>query len=227
MFSTALNTALDLLYPPGCAACDEPAEDAFCVPCRETLVELESPCPRCATPHGGTHCATCALMPLGLDAVRVPYAYGGALADALRHLKFGARTDLGDPLGRLLRPSLEGLAAGLDQPLVVPIPLPRSRLMSRGYNQAALIALGASRRICAERLKRVRETPPQVGLSGVARRTALRGAFAAPPGAFFERDVILVDDVMTTGATLAACAAAVRKAGARRIVGLTVARALA
>ena len=157
---------------------------------------------------------------------RSPYAYGGALADALRLLKFSARTDLGAPLGRLLAPSVADCAARLEAPLVVPVPLSRRRLAQRGYNQAALIALAAARGVRTELLFRVRDTPSQIGLSAAQRREALRGAFAAAPRAFAGRDVIVIDDVMTTGATLAACADALHQGGARRIVALTVARAL-
>lgn len=219
--------ALDLLYPPGCAACDGPiSTGAFCEPCSASLVELLDACPRCALPRDGS-CVGC--VGGALDAVFAAYAFGGALADALRFLKFAARIDLGEPLGALLVPQLHALLPRLATPLIVPVPLPTSRLKTRGYNQAALLALGAAEPlglvVRADLLHRTRDTEAQVGRPAGSRRLALAGAFAAA-SAVDGRDVVLVDDVMTTGATLTACALALRVAGARRVVALTVGRAL-
>jgi len=223
------TAALELLFPSGCASCDEPVVDghAFCSLCSETLVPVDDPCPRCATPRGGVSvCRVCLREPMPFSEARSAYAYGGAVADALRLLKFSARTDLGVPLGRLLAPLVAECASRLEAPIVVPVPLSRRRLARRGYNQAALIALAATRHVRTELLFRVRDTPSQIGLSAAQRREALRGAFSAVPRVFAGRDVIVIDDVMTTGATLAACANALHAEGARRIVALTVARAL-
>ena len=217
--------ALDLLFPPGCAACDDPLDDAglLCAPCAATLVPLERACPRCALPRGGVGaCVACAADPPPHDGARSLFAFGGAIADALRALKFAGRVDLGARLGAALAPLVEADA------LVIPVPLSRRRLAARGYNQAALIALGAvpGARVRTDLIFRVRETPAQVGQGQGARRAALRGAFAAAPDALAGRAIVLIDDVMTTGATLAACAEAARAAGAARVLALTVARAL-
>jgi len=230
VFHTA---ALDLLYPPGCAACDEPVDrTCFCLPCGETLLELEGPCPRCALPLlDGERCAACHGNPTGLDEAHAAFAFGGALADALRLLKFTARVDLGERLGGLLASALSSVLARRPGALVVPVPLSRARLRSRGYNQAALLALGAvevvspAKLVRTDLLARVRDTPAQVGRSAALRRAALFGAFRAT-AEVRDRDVVLIDDVMTTGATLAACAAALRAEGARHVVALTVGRAL-
>ena len=122
-------------------------------------------------------------------------------------------------------------------PLIVPVPLHALRQRERGFNQAELLAAGLVRalkerkgsqalRISGGYLRRVRATPPQTGLSPAARRENLRGAFEAGPGAKIRgRTVVVIDDVMTTGSTLSACARALKRAGAQTVIGLTLARA--
>ena len=230
------TATLDLLYPPGCAACDEPLTDSagFCELCSATLVEIERPCRSCALPQRlslQAQCVGCRGGPTPLDEVTAAFAFGGALADALRLLKFSARTDLGERLGVLLAPALARLVARYPDPLVVPVPLSRQRLAARGYNQSALLALGACAgadrklKVRVDVLDRIRDTAAQTGLTAPQRRMALSGAFRTT-AQVKGRTVLLVDDVMTTGATFAACAGAVRAAGASHVVALTVGRAL-
>jgi len=139
-------------------------------------------------------------------------------------LKFKRDLAAGVLLGRLLA---HRLPAGVE--LIVPIPLSRRRQAARGYNQAVELAIPVHRRlgiaIDPHALRRARDTPPQLGLSASARRLNVRGAFVGDPARLAGRHVALLDDVMTTGATLTAATRAVRAAGARSVSVWVVARA--
>jgi len=167
--------------------------------------------------------------------------YRGDLRAVILQLKFGHRERLGARLGALLvqvwlRVVPPELTAG-ELPLILPIPLHPSRQRERGFDQAELLARGLTRalrrdsttrslRVESGCLRRTRATAPQSGLSLVARRENVRGVFAVTePRRVRDRVVVLVDDVMTTGATLSACAASLKKAGARRVLAVTLARA--
>ena len=228
---------LQLILPSTCAACtclcDEGA--AFCEPCGATLDPVLRACPRCALPLGGegdrSECLGCLRAPPPWASAIAPYVFGAALAQAVRAWKLGARQALAGGLGAALAPSLSSLAPGVDA--LVPVPLHPRRLRARGFNQAFDLARSASRRAgprapgVADLLDRVRDTPPQATLDRAGRRDNVRGAFRVRG----RWDVIgahlcLIDDVMTTGATLAACAEALQEAGAARVDVLTLARAL-
>jgi ComF family protein len=142
-------------------------------------------------------------------------------------LKYGQERHLVDLLGGLLQQCLANRPLSVDA--LVPVPLDAARLRARGYNQAALLAasLGAALGwpVLPDALQRTRPTRPQVGLSPRERRANVRGAFGCPaPSLVQGRRLLLIDDVMTTGATLDACAEALVVAGAARVYGLVVAR---
>jgi ComF family protein len=224
-FTAAL---LDLLYPPRCAACreglDSSAEEPFCPTCRDAIDPVPPGCARCGLPGPAPVCGACLAAPPPFVACRAAGLLGGPLADAVHAFKYGARPALARPLGAWM-------SAGIPWPAgvtVVAVPLGRRRRIARGYDQAALLARSAARErglpFLAGAVRRVRETPPQVGRSRTERLANVRGAFAAGPGVL-GRDLVLVDDVVTTGATAAACAEALLVAGARSVSVAALARA--
>ncbi len=179
-------------------------------------------------------CDHCEPWPDALSQLHAPFEYGGALADAIIRSKWQARFDLIDPLAGLLVPSLRPLLACIDR--VVPVPLHGTRLRQRGYNQAALLAqaalfgCGVSRSrlrglLVPDLLRRTRPDPPAKRATIRERRARTQGAFAVASAASLRGlRVLVVDDVVTTGATLMACAQALQAAGATSVVGLALAR---
>jgi ComF family protein len=172
-------------------------------------------------------CGACAVAPPAFDWARAAGLYAGPLRDAVQRFKFGRRPALARPLAALV---LEQCAAAVPpRAVLVPIPLARERERERGFNQAALVAERVARGLGApvrERwLARTRATAPQTELDAAERRANVRGAFVASTAAA-GADVVLVDDVLTTGATAGECARALRAAGAASVGLLTVARVL-
>ena len=211
-----------LLAPARCAGCDA-GRWPLCASCRVSLAVVFPPlCGRCGRPTEEqlTSCADC--PPPGIDTVRAPFLYEGAIARAIKGVKFSG--------WRALAPHLAGAMDEVrDSPsaLVTWVPLAPGRRARRGFDQAESLAraLAARAGLRARRLLvRTEETPAQSRLSGRSRRHLEAGAFVSI-GAV-PRDVLLVDDVLTTGATAAACAAALRRAGAERVDVLVAARAL-
>lgn len=160
-----------------------------------------------------------------------PFEYGGALAEAIIRLKWGERDDLAQPLGELLQPLLGPLLLRCD--VVVPVPLHARRRRERGYNQACLLAraglagLSAQRRpaLRPELLLRCRPDPATRHASQTERARLSEDAFAVPRSQRLTgQRVLLIDDVVTTGATLSACALALRRGGAAQVLALTLAR---
>jgi ComF family protein len=224
----AVGALLDLVYAPRCAACGEASADGpFCAVCAEAVDPVPPGCARCGQPGPDALCGACRASPPAFDAVRAGGLLGGPLADAIHALKYRNRPALARPLGAWLA-ARAPLAPGA---VVVSIPLARRRRIERGYDQAALLAdhlaraAGARGRRLRAVLRRVRETPPQVGRTREERARNVAGAFEAAAGRLDGKDVVLVDDVVTTGATADAAAAALRRAGARSVVVVALARA--
>lgn len=205
------------LGPPTCAACDARvrSRSVFCRACAATIEPPPEP-------------KESGIADRRLDDIVAFGAFGGALAIALRRLKYQDRPDLGAPLGHLARRAAR--LAGLRGDLVVPVPLHPRRLVERGYNQAALLAAEVATELdaplLARGLVRLRNTPQQAHLDRGARLDNVRLAFRARrPLAIRGRRVVLVDDVATTGSTITACTEALLAAGAASVTAIVVARA--
>ena len=223
----SLAVLLDLVVPPTCAGCGIPGP-GICEGCATATAAAAAPvCHRCGHPwsQASERCAEC---PPALDRLQFAASYDPPVPDivtAFKHLRHGRR-GLAGPLADLIVARCAPPPAGAT---LVPVPLTTDRHRERGYNQAALLARALALRWevpTANLLKRVRDDPPQRGASRTDRALHVRGAFGVARGVAVPGEVWLVDDVVTTGATLAACARTLRRAGVRRVEGVAAARVL-
>ncbi len=231
-----LRTVLDLALPPLCPACRDPVEgQALCPACWSKLSFISRPyCERLGIPF--------VYDPgpgiLSMEAIADPPAYQRAraavrfdeISRALVHaLKYGDRLDLAPMMGRWISHAGRELLAEADA--LIPVPLHWRRLWARRFNQSAMLAAAISTAsgvpVAAGALKRVKPTAQQVGLSRTERAANVQGAFRVPPegrGAVAGRRLVLVDDVLTSGATVDGCARALLRAGAANVDVLIFAR---
>jgi ComF family protein len=226
---------LEFFLPRLCLFCGagvgEVAAQAICPECEAQIEWVASPlCPCCgvvfAARDGGDRlCGICTTEPPPFARARAAAIYDGPVAAAVKRFKFGRRMAYLPLMQSWLQaPPGRELAAAAD--LVAPVPLHPRRLKARGFNQAWLLAQAFSEApLAREALVRRRHTAPQVGLNPKQRLDNVRGAFAVPdPALVTGKKVLLVDDLYTTGATVKECARVLRRAGARRVEVLTVAR---
>lgn len=227
----ALDAVVDVLLPPACVACDEvlPGPVGFCERCAAEVLELPTVhCERCAEP-GAFPRGLCRACTVGVpwDRAYAPFEHEGAVARAIHRFKYEDRSDLSRPLGLLLEALTRARLAQMPG-VLVPLPLHEARFRERKFDQAALLAATLAertgRRVEPEWLVRTRDTRRQVGLSEADREMNVRGAFKAAAAVRGE-DVVVVDDVLTSGATAREAARALKEAGAARVFVVTLARA--
>ena len=217
---------LDLLLPLSCTVCSIQGR-MLCSDCEARFPRLMGPfCSKCSAPGSRDPCEWCATSPPALDGVRAPYLFDGAVRDIVYRLKYQNMRALAPDVGRLLFRYLETNPIPGDA--LVPVPLHGRRKRERGYNQSQLLAAELSKAtglpMEARAIRRTRNTAPQVSMSSHEERIHnIEGAFQ-PASELPGRRVILVDDVVTTGNTMFACAVALRAAGAVSIWGLVLAR---
>jgi len=228
-------TVLEFFLPRFCLFCGvavgEDAEVAVCPECEAGIEWVASPvCPCCGlifpSREGADRvCGACTTDPPPFARARAAAVYDGPAAEAIKRFKFNRRLVYLPVMQTWLkRPYCRELLEGAD--LVVPVPLHSRRLRARGFNQALLLARGlGGAPVAREALVRVRHTAPQIGLNPKERRENVKAAFAVPDsGQVKGKNILLVDDLYTTGATVRECARVLRRAGAKRVDVLTVAR---
>jgi ComF family protein len=227
VFNVATRIAADLLFPPQCALCDA-GGTLLCDACADALPLADGArCERCWMPvRGGALCQHCVDDPPAFTSIRAPFVMEGGARRLAHELKYDGLTALAEPMARLM--ALDVAATPVD--VVVPVPLYPSRLRSRGYNQAAELARHMARAASLpcdpQALRRARNTAALAKtMHRDERRAIVAGAFGARPQRVDGRRVLLVDDVVTTGATLDACASALLDAGAASVCCVTWARA--
>ncbi|RLJ98016.1 ComF family protein [Ruegeria conchae] len=233
-----IQTVVEMIYPPRCLSCGALTESDFglCGPCwRDTPFIGGSVCESCGVPVPGARdgyrieCDDCLTRPRAWQDGRAALLYQGGARSLILALKHGDRTDLARPAARWM--ARAGSEVFRPNMLITPVPLHWSRMIRRRYNQSALLAhhLGQETglAVCPDLLVRTRRTPVLDGKTAVERAAALADAIAVHPkreSMSQGRDILLVDDVMTSGATLEACARVCRASGANHIFVLVLAR---
>lgn len=224
-----LWTGLDWLLPPRCGGCGK-LGTRWCASCQaETAIIFPPICDRCGRPQSFEGiCSRCKDYPPNYSILRSWAYFSGPLRNSIHRLKYKRDIALGDVLARPLITLLQNTGWCMD--MIVPVPISLTRKAARGYNQAALlarpIALGVGLKYHPKGIMKTRETRSQVGLTLEERRVNVHGAFKSDPRVVAGKRILVVDDVITSGATLNACAQALRNEGAVEVYCLTLARAL-
>jgi ComF family protein len=223
---------LDLVYPPFCVVCEKAVSQYLCPDCVEKIQLIDYPyCRVCGAPSETARCVECREREFAFDSGRSAGVFEGVLREAIHALKYSFHRPVADPLGDLMAERCSRLYLAGKADLVVPVPIHRSRMLVRGFNQSEELA----RRMCARIslpvdpgvLYQARKTRHQVDLPQDQRESNVRGAFVVrdPPRIQGKR-VLLIDDVFTTGATLNEAASVLKKAGATSVHVYTLARSV-
>ncbi len=246
---SVIDRLLGCLLPPRCVLCGEAGQPPccdLCVDCEDELPRLPPACLCCGRPDqplcgdappalaaatgDRSRCTACIVRAPPYQRCFAACEYEHPLDAMVQALKYGGQLALGRVLGEVLARSISDLGLHLDVDCVLPVPLHPRRHAERGYNQSAEIARFAARRFALPvepgLARRVAETRPQVGLSPVERQANIRGAFEAAASLVRGRRIVIVDDVITTGSTVAELARALRRAGACSVDVWCIARAV-
>ena len=233
VYNFSLDSVLNSVLPVSCGLCDADTHShlALCQPCLDELPVYYPSCPRCALPTATAGiCGSCQQCPPACDRVDSLFLYQEPLSLLVQQFKFNRKLEYGRLFAQLMADEIAAVCAPWTAPdLIIPVPLHHSRLRQRGYNQSWEIArqvsrltgISSSHRTC----RRIKKTPLQTALKASERRNNLRQAFSVRIS-LQGLHVCIIDDVMTTGSTLEAIASALKKAGAKTVSGMVVARAV-
>jgi len=227
LLSVAWRRTLDLVFPPRCVGCRS-FGSFLCSHCLAMMPRAQPPrCPVCWMPGAGDVCGRCRSQPFAFGAARCPFVYDGAAREAIHALKYRGVSTVAEVMARAMAECLEEWAP--QAAALVPVPLTGGRRRSRGYNQSEMLARELSRLsglpVVADVLLRRRGAPPQArAVDEAARRANVADAFTVRQRDPLAGPLLLVDDVMTSGATLDACARTLRRAGHGPVYALTFAR---
>ncbi len=245
LLTTAKEEALELLFPMKCAVCEKETggkrkNKLICTDClKELSPSLKFYCPLCeARTADGKLCFSCNLIinntkiNFYLDRLLYPFAYQDfKIQKIIKAFKYRFIKDMEIPLGRLMANYLEKVKKQIDLngSILIPVPLHKRKLNQRGYNQSELIARQISKSLNFERINdcliKNKTTKDQAGLENKERIKNIKGAFVCrKPELVSGKNILLVDDVYTTGATMAECAKILKEAGAKEVIGLAIAR---
>jgi len=253
LLGTAAESIFATLFPGNCRFCDSPlirisrvpvcdeclesirglpADQLTCDTCGERLLR---PADRAELFAGITKCQACRQHPPSFEAAVCYGEYDGGLRELIHLLKYEGVRSASSVLGRMLGEAITDIKPqfGTEDPLVIPVPLYGSKLRARGFNQSEVIARAAVKyagfrsQVNTTALERIRDTGSQTGMTKPQRQQNMHGAFAViHPAQVAGREILLVDDVFTTGATVGECARVLRRAGASKVYVATVARVL-
>jgi competence protein ComFC len=235
-----IQAFIDILYPPCCLICHTrirgaKARGPLCVRCRDKINAIAAPfCAKCGRGVSGAHtregkCAICLKQHFHFDRAWAGYAYDGVIKEMLHYFKYNHKTNLGGTLAGLMLDFIMEYRLPVGScDYIVPIPLSSARLREREFNQAHILASALSGhlklKLLGNNLERVRNTKSQADLDSIARWKNIRGAFKLKaPNLVKDKTILLIDDVLTTGATASEAAGALKNAGAGGVYVLTLA----
>lgn len=227
-----MEGVLDIVYPPFCVVCGLSDPEWFCPDCRLKIEYLEPPyCIRCGIPCTTGMCSDCRDSKRLFTSANSATLFSEPIVEVVHQFKYGGHKVLADPLAEIMVERFQKTELPGKFDLIVAIPEEDTRLVERGFNQAEELATRLADAVSCEYLpnvlKKIRKTSRQVGLSAEARAANLLGAYSVNmPGTVDGRNVLVVDDVMTTGSTLEEAARALKEAGASHVRGYTLARGI-
>lgn len=236
-----VRALLDTFFPPLCHACKDFIPDAgpihLCTECRSRITAILSPlCPSCGTPFATEagidhYCGPCLQRPPRFASARAAALFDGPLKELIHLFKYAGKVEIRRPLALFTGAQLAPFVQELAPDYLVPVPLHPRKLRERGFNQSLLLGQLLARQwqlpLSINNLRRIRWTEPQIKLSAEQRLQNVRGAFAVhAPADFARKRLLLLDDVYTTGNTVAECAKTLKRAGAAAVHVVTIARAL-